>query len=62
MLFVKNLELISAAKALQVVGQLPVIHLRAEGRVQEPPGGSTDSRSAYVETDGHVSEALQTFD
>ena len=35
---------------------MPVSHLRSIWRIQEPPGGSTDSCSAYITTDGQVPE------
>lgn len=48
------LEVVSAAEALQVVGKLPVRHLRALRRVHEPPRRRAYRGRAYIPTDSHV--------
>lgn len=55
-LAVQSLELVSAAQARQVMRELPVSHLRALRRVQEPPGGGTNGRSTDISSNGHVTE------
>lgn len=51
---VNTTELVAAANASQVMCQLPVGHLWTIFRVQEPPWGSSDSSSADITTNGHV--------
>ncbi|KAF4527892.1 hypothetical protein B566_EDAN017712 [Ephemera danica] len=54
-----NISMVTSTDRAMVMGhtyQLVVIELRANRRVHEPPGGSTDSSSTHVATNSHVTE------
>ena len=51
-----SFKVLRRSVALHVVGQLPERHLGSSGVHQEPVGGGTNSSSADISTNDHVSE------